>query len=100
MPYHWTVRLQLTAVLLQLLLSLIAFDISKFSHRGLSSQHHHQIRPRNVHARTTPVLKICLFMGHNRKSLKFPLAVLQVVTNISVGLAASIFRSQYKYSEL
>ena len=72
MPYHWIVRLQRTAVLVQLLLSLVLFDISKFSLQGLSWQRHHKIRPRNINKHTTPVLKICLFKGRNRKSLEVP----------------------------
>lgn len=70
MPYHWTVRLQLTAVLLQLLVSLISFDISKFPLQALSWQHHHQIRPRNVHTHTTPVLKF--IYGTQSEKFKVP----------------------------
>jgi len=72
MPYQWIIRLQRTAVLLQLLLSLNSFDISKFSLQGLSCQRHHKIRPRNINTHTTPVRKICLFKGRNRKSLEVP----------------------------
>jgi len=48
MPYHWIVRMQRTAVLVQLLISLILFDISKFSFQDLSWQLHHKMRPRNI----------------------------------------------------
>jgi hypothetical protein len=64
--------LQRIAVLVQLLLSLISFDISKFSLHGLSWQRHYKIRARNINTHTTPVLKMCVFKGRNRKSLEVP----------------------------